>query len=89
VRWTGIAVINPNASTANLTYRLYASNGALVATRNRAVGPCLRDIGYASELFGVGDFLGWVVVDSSLPITGFELYGYNDNRSLAGVTVFN
>lgn len=88
VRWTGIAVINPNASTANLTYRLYSSSGALVATRNRAVGPYLRDIGYAGDLFGVGDFLGWVVVDSSLPITGFELYGYQDNRSLAGATVF-
>jgi hypothetical protein len=88
LRWTGIAVINPNAASANLTYRLYSWTGALVKTVNRSIGAYRKDVGFASDLFQIGNFWGWVTVDSTLPVTGFELYGYQDSRSVAGVTAF-
>jgi len=87
-QWTGIAVINPNAASANLTYRLYSWNGNLIQTRPKTIGPYMKDIGFANELFSIGDFWGWVTVDSNLPVTGFEVFGYQDYRSIAGVTVF-
>ncbi|NLI48094.1 MAG: peptidase M4 family protein [Acidobacteria bacterium] len=88
-QWTGIAVINPNAASANLTYRLYNMNGNLIQTRPKTIGPYMKDIGFANELFSIGDFWGWVTVDSNLPVTGFEVFGYQDYRSIAGVTAFN
>ncbi len=88
-QWTGIAVINPNAASANLTYRLYNMNGNLIQTRPKTIGPYMKDIGFANELFSIGDFWGWVSVESSLPVTGFEVFGYQDYRSIAGVTAFN
>jgi hypothetical protein len=86
--WTGIAVINPNAVSANLTYRLYNSSGTLVSTVYRSIGPFMKDVGFAGDLFGLGNFWGWVVVDSNLPVTGFELFGFQDSRAVAGVTAF-
>lgn len=87
-RWTGIAVINPNSAEADLTYRLYNATGTLVRTVNRSIGAYRKDVGFASDLFNIGNFWGWVTVDSTLPVTGFELYGYQDSRSVAGVTAY-
>ena len=86
--WTGIAVINPNDSPANLTYRLYDQNGRLVKTANKSVGPNKKDLGLVSDLFGAVNLFGWIEVESSNNITGFAIFAYADGRSTAGISPF-
>ncbi len=86
--WTGIAVINPNDSTASLTYRLFDPAGRLVKTASKTVGPNRKDLGLVSDLFGTQNLFGWVEVESSNNITGFAVFSYQDGRSTAGLSPF-
>jgi len=87
--WTGVAVINPNQTTANLTFKLYTSTGTLQKTVQATIGPNQKIVGLAKDIFGFSNYLyGWMTVESDLFITGFELYGLSDHRALAGFPVF-
>jgi Zn-dependent metalloprotease len=87
--WTGVAVINPNQSNANLTFKLYSYDGQLQKTVTATIGPNQKIVGLAKNIFNISDyFFGWMTVESDLFITGFELYGLTDQRALAGIPVF-
>lgn len=84
---TGIAIINPGASNANLTLRLVDATGFVRTSVQRpALKPKEKLVTAVSAIFpgftvGLGDI---ILVDSDQEIAGFELYG-DFNHTLGAV----
>ncbi len=84
---TGVAIINPGASSANLTLRLVDATGFIRTSVQRpALKPKEKLVTAVSAIFpgfeiGLGDI---ILVDSDQEIAGFELYG-DFNHTLGAV----
>ncbi|MCK5099709.1 MAG: hypothetical protein KAR45_16485, partial [Desulfobacteraceae bacterium] len=72
--WTGIVVYNPSWTSCELTIVTYNSEGEQLSTIEQTVGARGKYIGNAVTLDFPAD-TAWFKVDSSLPVTGFELFG--------------
>lgn len=80
--WTGISIVNPNASTANVTVRLYVNDGTVV-TQTRQVGPKAKLLDLLQNIFQGTHFFGYVEITSDLPVNGFSLCGFDNQQELA------
>ncbi len=80
--WTGISVINPNSVSANVTFIIYRYDGA-VLSGSTEIPANNKLLGTINDLFGVTNFYGYVVIESDLPVAGFSLSGYTDQREMA------
>ncbi|GEM_PF-6477029 len=86
--WTGIVAYNPAAAAATLTITPYTAAGTALSTSSIVIGAGGKYIGTASGL-KLPPGAAWFKVACSTPITGFELFGTNDGRDLAGYTAVN
>jgi len=80
--WTGISIVNPNASTATVTVRLYVNDGTLV-TATRQVPPKAKLLDLLQNIFEGTHFFGYVEIESDLPVNGFSLCGFDNQQELA------
>lgn len=80
--FTGISVVNPNASAVTLTIRLYNHEGQVVSGQVQ-VAPGAKLLNTLSALFGVSDFYGHVEISADLPVAGFSLSGFLNGQELA------
>ncbi len=86
--WTGIVCYNPGTEATQLTLSPYNSDGVLLSSS-------LIDIAAKDKY--VGTFQGlnlpvgtaWFELESTSPVTGFELFGTNNGVQLAGYTAVN
>ena len=86
--WTGLVAYNPNSTSADLTITPYNSNGNSLGSIPVTIAAGGKYIGTAEELnFPSGT--AWFKVDSTLPVTGFELFGTRDGKQLAGYSTVN
>ena len=81
--WTGIVSYNPNDSAATLTVTPYDTQGTPLANFPVNIAARGKYIGTAASL-NLPSETAWFKVDSTLPVTGFELFGTHDGKQLAG-----
>ena len=86
--WTGIVSYNPNSSSTTLTVTPYDEQGTALATKTVSIAAKGKYIGTASAL-DLPTETAWFKVDSTLPVTGFELFGTHDGKQLAGYSAVN
>ncbi|HUU41666.1 MAG TPA: hypothetical protein VMW42_12050 [Desulfatiglandales bacterium] len=83
--WTGIVAYNPWDSATTITITPYSITGAALATQELSINPKGKYIGTISQL-SLPSGTAWLKINSTNPITGFELFGTRDNKQLAGYT---
>ena len=86
--WTGIALHNPNAGSAQVEFVCYNSQGQAIGTMQNTVDAHSTLVNTAAG-FGLPAETAWFKATSSLPVTGFELFGVQDQDRLAGVNLVN
>ena len=86
--WTGIVSYNPNNSSATLTVTPYDAQGTALETKTVSIAAKGKYIGTASTL-DLPSETAWFKVGSTLPVTGFELFGTHDGKQLAGYSAVN
>ena len=83
--WTGISVYNPSSANTILTITSYNSAGTSLGSQQITVEGKSKYIGTAAAL-GLPSGTGWFLIESTSPVTGFELFGTKDEKQLAGYT---
>jgi hypothetical protein len=83
--WTGIVAYNPSSSATTLTITPYTDTGTALATQTREIPAGGKYVGTVASL-GLPPGTAWFTIDSTHPITGFELFGTTDGNQLAGYT---
>ncbi len=84
--WTGIVAYNPSTTaTAQVTVNPYDANGNPLNSSTRSIEPGQKFVGYPTDL-NLPPAAAWFSLRSSIPLVGFELFGYDPNR-LAGYSV--
>ncbi len=85
VWWTGIAAYNPNQAASTLTITPFSKNGSSLTTQTLNLGSHKKYLGTLSSL-NLPNNSAWFKIDSTVGITGFELFGTNNGNFLAGYT---
>ena len=80
--WTGIVAYNPLGATSALTITPYSAQGLPLPSLTHSLAGQEKYIGTPATL-GLPAETAWFRIDSSLPLTGFELFGTIDNQQLA------
>jgi hypothetical protein len=81
--WTGIVAYNPSASPCTITITPYSAEGTpLTPLTPPPIQGKGKYIGAVAEL-GLPAETAWFKIDSTSPITGFELFGTVDGQQLA------
>ncbi len=87
--YTGLALYNPGSQAAQVTLRVYRPNGTLAGTRQLTLGAGARISRLLNEADLVpesaGQIGGYVVVESTQPLVGQELFGLDDFSVLSAV----
>lgn len=84
--WTGICLYNPGTDTADLTLRFYGESGNQLTDGSARLAPYQKMVGFPDSL-GFPAGTAWFSVESSQPVTGFELFGSTNGNLLAGYSV--
>ena len=80
--WTGIAAYNPSESACTITVTPYSAEGALLPPSTLSVAGKGKHIGTVAAL-GLPANTAWFKIDSTRPLSGFELFGTADGNQLA------
>ncbi|HIE07989.1 MAG TPA: rhodanese-like domain-containing protein [Desulfarculaceae bacterium] len=84
--WTGIVAFNAGTSAGTLTIKPYAEDGSPLAEMEPfEIGAKERFVRAVSQLDLPAE-TGWLAIESTVPISGFEPFGTSDNLQLAGYT---
>jgi len=71
---TGVAYANPSTTeSANITFTVISSKGALLKTTTIPLGPLAHDSAILSSLLGLQSFTGFVEISSTVPIISLSL----------------
>ncbi len=80
--WTGIVAYNPSEWACTITITPYSATGTPLTWSTLPIAGKEKYIGVVSGL-GLPDQTAWFKIDSTIPITGFELFGTVDGNQLA------
>ena len=85
--WTGIALVNTEATAASVTLTAYKDNGAPVATRVLPVSGHAKVVDLAENIFFPQDIGGatYIAYASNRNVVGFQLNGSADEMMLDGL----
>jgi hypothetical protein len=83
--WTGIVAYNPWDFTTIIKIIPYSYTGDVLETQKLSINPGEKYIGEARDL-SLPSGTAWIKIESTNPITGFELFGTVNNKQLAGYT---
>ncbi len=86
--WTGLALLNPNASDANLTIEIHGSDGALIDGSSLLIPAHQRSTCLLTEYFPslIGkNPSGDVRVISNKPLASFSLFGTNNLSVMSAI----
>ena len=73
---------NPSASACTITITPYSAQGTALSPSTRSLAGKGKYIGAVAEL-GLPAQTAWFKIDSTRPLTGFELFGTADGNQLA------
>jgi hypothetical protein len=86
--WTGVVIYNPGSQTADLSLAYRDEQGNQLGGYTTQVGPGQKLVGTPGSLnFPAGT--AWFSVSSTQPVTGFELFGTNNQQQLGGYSVID
>ena len=80
--WTGIVAYNPSDLPATITITPYSADGGVLSTSTLPLAGKGKYVGPVSAL-GLPVETAWFKIDSTSPITGFELFSTTDGNQLA------
>jgi hypothetical protein len=83
--WTGIVAYNPSQSVCTITITPYSAQGTPLTPSTRSIAGKGKYIGTVTDL-GLPAQTAWFKIDSTRPLTGFELFGTADGKQLAAYT---
>jgi hypothetical protein len=88
--YTGLAVLNTNTENVLISISVYSRDGLLIAETNSpySIPPNGRIMGLLNQLVGpevIGQSGGYVLITSSLPIHGIEIFGTSNGQAFANV----
>ena len=83
--WTGIVAYNPSVTSSTITITPYTEEGSALPAQDIPIDPEGKYIGTAGQL-SLPPGTAWLKIDSTSPITGFELFGTNNENQFAGYT---
>ena len=98
--WTGMVIFNPGRQSGTLKVKPFAADGRpleisrpVIQTRGLyptpdpdfPIAPRTQVVGTA-DYFGLPEEAAWMMVESTVPVTGFELFGTTDGTRLSGYT---
>jgi hypothetical protein len=89
IYYTGIAILNPNSSAANVTLELFRADGTRIAEKIEVIKAHHRQsrvlVQYFPLLEEVGQTGGYVRLRSDLPIASFAVFGTNTSTALSAI----
>jgi len=80
--WTGIVAYNPSGSGCTITIMPYSAQGDLLPSSTIPIAGKEKYVGAVANL-GLPAQTAWFKIESTKPITGFELFGTVDGKQLA------
>jgi hypothetical protein len=80
--WTGIVAYNTSPLPGDLTISTYNAQGTPLSTSTLSIAGRERFVGLFSD-FGLSAETAWFRIDSTRPLTGFELFATYDGKQLA------
>jgi hypothetical protein len=80
--WTGIVAYNPSDLACTITITPYSAQGTPLSPKALSLSGRGKYIGTVTEL-GFPSQTAWFKIDSTRPLTGFELFGVADGNQLA------
>jgi hypothetical protein len=80
--WTGIVAYNPSESGCTMVITPYSAQGVPLPMTILPLAGNSKYIGAVAEL-GLPSQMAWFRIDSTQPLTGFELFGTSDGNQLA------
>jgi hypothetical protein len=80
--WTGIVAYNPSESACTITITPYSALGAALTPSTLSIAGKGKYVGTVTGL-GLPAETAWFKIDSTIPLTGFELFGTVDGNQLA------
>jgi hypothetical protein len=80
--WTGIVAYNPSQSACTITITPYSAQGTPLSSSTLPIPGKGKYIDAVANL-GLPAQTAWFKIDSTSPITGFELFGTTDGQQLA------
>ncbi|MHB8772714.1 MAG: right-handed parallel beta-helix repeat-containing protein [Syntrophales bacterium] len=83
--WTGIVAYNPSDSGCTMTITPYSAGGIPFPAVTRPLEGKEKYVGVVSEL-DLPTGTAWIRIDSTRPLTGFELFGTVTGNQLAAYT---
>jgi len=82
--WTGIVAYNPSDLACSITVRPYSAQGSALTTTPRSLVGKEKYVGTVFVDLPLPAQTAWLQIDSTSPLTGFELFGSNDGEMLVG-----
>jgi len=80
--WTGIVAYNPSSIGCNISITPYTENGTALPTVDLPLAGKEKYVGVVKSL-GLDAQTAWFKIDSTRPLSGFELFGTLDGNLLA------
>jgi hypothetical protein len=80
--WTGIVAYNPSESDCTITVSPYSAQGMPLTPSTLSIAGKGKHIGTVADL-GLPAQAAWFKIDSTQPLSGFELFGTTDGKQLA------
>ena len=80
--WTGIVAYNPSDLACTITITPYSAAGAVLPAKTLTIAGKSKYVGAVAALDLPAE-MAWFKIDSTGPITGFELFGTSDGQQLA------
>ncbi len=85
--FSGVAIINPNPTTAEMTLEVLAEDGSVVGSTAIELQPGYKIAKLLDELVpkSAGQLGGYVRVRSTVPVVSFSVFGTTDGRALSAI----
>jgi len=80
--WTGIVAYNPSVLPCTITIAPYSAQGTALSSSSIPIAGMGKYVGAVSQL-GLPAQTAWFKIDSTRPLSGFELFGAVDSSRLA------
>ena len=81
--WTGIVAYNPSGRPCTITITPYNVQGTALSSSSLSIPGKSKYVGFVAAL-GLPAQTAWFKIDSTTPLSGFELIGTDDYELLAG-----
>lgn len=92
-KWTGLALLNlsTDLKADEIIIKGYSENGELTGLKYISLNPNEKKVFLLRDIFSSDTLsnISWMEINSTIPITGFTLFGPETMQSLSGINLLN